>query len=66
MIKIPMVFMFAVTLTALVFLVRANLAGGNYALVIFGAVLFILALVLIKLSYKVLFTNEAVKPKEAK
>jgi carbon starvation protein len=66
MIKVPMVFMFAVTLTALVFLVRANLAGGNYALVIFGAVLFVLALVLIKLSYKVLFTNEVVQAKEAK
>jgi carbon starvation protein len=55
--------MFAVTLTALVFLVRANLAGGNYPLVIFGVVLFVLALILIKLSYKVLFTNEVVKGK---
>lgn len=59
MIKIPMVFMFAVTLTALVFLVRANLAAANYPLVIFGVVLFVLALILIKLSYKILFTNTA-------
>ncbi|MDO9591823.1 MAG: carbon starvation CstA 5TM domain-containing protein, partial [Erysipelotrichaceae bacterium] len=66
MLKIPMVFMFTVTLTALVLLVKANLAAANYPLVVFGSVLFVLALILIKLSYKVLFTNEGIKPTVAK
>jgi carbon starvation protein len=66
MLKIPMVFMFTVTLTALVLLVKANLAAANYPLVVFGSVLFVLALVLIKLSYKILFTNEVIKPNATK
>ena len=51
---IPMVFMVAVTLVALVLLVKANITAGNYILVFFGVVLFILALVFIKQSYTVL------------
>jgi carbon starvation protein len=40
----PMVFMFAVTLTALVLLIKANLT--NYILLVFGVALFVLAFVL--------------------
>jgi len=49
---IPMVFMFAVTLTALVFLVYQNLAGGSMILAVLGVLLFALAIVLVKQSYK--------------
>ncbi|MDC7223199.1 MAG: carbon starvation protein A [Spirochaetales bacterium] len=62
MVKIPMIFMFLVTLTALVFVAKNNLAAGNYILVGFAVALFILALVLIKESYKVLFTKQEVEP----
>lgn len=51
---IPMIFMICVTLAALVLLVKTNITAGNYILVFFGVVLFILALVFIKQSYKVL------------
>lgn len=51
---IPMIFMFAVTLTALVLLIKANIANSNYLLVGFAIALFILALILIGQSYKVL------------
>ncbi len=57
MVKIPMVFMFLVTLTALVFVAQANILSGNYILVFFAVVLFVLSLVLIKESYKVLFSR---------
>lgn len=50
----PMIFMFVVTLTALVFLIKSNIAKGNYILVFFGALLFVLAIILIALSYNVL------------
>jgi len=50
----PMIFMFIVTLTALGFLMQSNVAKGNYALVSFAALLFVLAIVLIVLSYNVL------------
>ncbi len=50
----PMIFMFVVTLTALVFLIQSNIAKGNYILVFFGVLLFILAIILIALSYNVL------------
>ncbi len=40
----PMIFMFAVTLTALVLLIKANLT--NYILLVFGVALFVLAFVL--------------------
>ncbi len=58
MVRIPMVFMFLVTLTALVFVMINNSQTGNYLLVIVAAVLFILALVLLKISYRVLFSKE--------
>jgi carbon starvation protein len=58
MVVYPMIFMFLVTLTALIFLVQANLAAGNIILVVAGAALFILAIVLIKQSYSVLFGKE--------
>jgi carbon starvation protein len=54
----PMIFMFLVTLTALVLLMQANMAAGNYVLVVAGAALFVLAIVLIKQSYHVLFGKE--------
>ena len=49
---IPMIFMFAVTLTALVFLVFKNIAGGSFILAVLGILLFILAIVLVKQSYQ--------------
>lgn len=55
MIIYPMIFMFAVTLTALVLLIKSNIAGENYILVVFGLLLFILALVLIKQAYSTLW-----------
>jgi len=58
MVKIPMIFMFLVTLTALVLVAQANIVSGNYILVFFAVVLFILAIVLIKESYKVLFSGQ--------
>ena len=47
MLSIPMVFMFAVTLTALVLLVKNNIANGQPVLVVFAVLLFILAIVLL-------------------
>jgi carbon starvation protein len=61
MVKIPMVFMFAVTLTALVFVAKANIEARNYVLVAFAVALFALALILIKESYKILFTKQKVE-----
>lgn len=55
MFTIPMVFMFIVTLTALIILIQANLATGNFILVITGIILFILALILIKQSWNAIF-----------
>lgn len=52
---IPMLFMFAATLTALVFLVRTNLANANYILVVIAIALFILALFLAKSGYDSMF-----------
>jgi carbon starvation protein len=51
MATIPMVFMFAVTLVALVQLIMANLS--NYVLLFFSVSLFVLAIVLIVQSFKV-------------
>ncbi len=53
MIILPMIMMFAVTLTALGFLMKANLASGNIVLLGFAVALFILSFVLIGLSLKV-------------
>ncbi|MCG8483453.1 MAG: carbon starvation protein A [Clostridia bacterium] len=52
MLVIPMVIMFAVTLTALLFLIRDNIVTNNILLVIVAAILFVLAIVLIVISYK--------------
>lgn len=52
---IPMIFMFAVTLTALVLVIKDNLlAGGSITLGIIGLLLFALAIVLLKQSYRLL------------
>lgn len=54
MLILPMIFMFAVTLTALGFLIKSNAAAGNYLLVVFAVLLFILAILLIIQTYGVL------------
>jgi len=54
MLILPMIFMFAVTLTALVFLIMTNAAAGKYLLVVFAVLLFILAILLIIQAYSVL------------
>jgi len=51
---IPMLFMFAVTLTALGTLVLKNFGAGNILLAIIGTILFLLAIVLGVFGYKVL------------
>lgn len=52
---IPMLFMFAATLTALVFLIRSNIANANYILVVIAIALFVLAIFLAKSGYDVMF-----------
>ncbi len=47
---IPMIFMFAVTLTALVFVARDNFLDANYILGIMAVILFVLAIVLAKMA----------------
>ncbi|MGM0411363.1 MAG: carbon starvation CstA family protein [Bacillota bacterium] len=49
---IPMIFMFAVTLTALVSIFSQNIVGGSLVLAVIAVLLFILAIVLVKESYK--------------
>jgi carbon starvation protein len=61
MITIPMVFMFAVTLTALVLLVINNIAGGQPVLVIFAVLLFILAIILLMEAINKLSKDKKVK-----
>ena len=61
MLNLPMVFMLAVTLTALVFLIKANIATGNYILVIFPLLLFVLAIVLAVEGYPIIFGKDEVK-----
>ncbi len=51
MIVVPMVFMFVVTITALGFLINAQLATGNFVLLGFAAALMILAFVLAYMAY---------------
>ncbi len=55
--KLPMFFMFAVTLTALVTLITKNFGAGNVLLGIIGFLLFVLALILTYQAYKVLTTG---------
>lgn len=60
MIMIPMVFMFAVTLSALALFIKGNLAAnGNVMLAGIAVVLFILALFLIKEAWKVFSGNSS-------
>lgn len=54
MFTLPMTFMFIVTLLALIFLIKNNLAVGNMLLVVFPVLLFILAIVLAYQGYKIL------------
>ncbi|NMA54852.1 MAG: carbon starvation protein A [Firmicutes bacterium] len=58
----PMFFMFAATLTALVFLIRDNLATGNMVLGIPGILLFVLAIFLVVEANKVLTKMKEEKP----
>ncbi len=60
MIILPMIFMIVVTLVALILLIRTNLIAGNFILVIFPALLFILAIVLAVEGYGILFGNKKV------
>jgi carbon starvation protein len=61
MFTIPVVFMFAATIFALVLLARANLAAGNMILVIFPALLLVLAIILLVQGFGILFRTEAKK-----
>ncbi|SDX17952.1 carbon starvation CstA family protein [Tepidimicrobium xylanilyticum] len=61
MLTVPMIFMLIVTLTALVFLIKANFIGTNYIMVIFPVLLFILAIVLAVQGYRILFTRDESK-----
>ena len=58
MLTIPMIFMLVVTLTALVLLIKSNLAAGNYILVVFLVLLFILAIILAKEGYSIIFGSK--------
>lgn len=53
----PMVFMFAVTLTALATLFYTNIINNNYILSLISVLLFILALILVYQAYQVLRKN---------
>ncbi|KUO73460.1 MAG: carbon starvation protein CstA [Clostridia bacterium BRH_c25] len=56
---IPMVFMFAVTLTALVLVCRNNFASGNLIIGVIAAVLFVLAIVLIATTINTFFGSKS-------
>ncbi len=58
MMVIPMIFMLIVTLTALVFLIKANIVSQNYILVLFPVLLFVLAVILAKEGYGIIFKME--------
>jgi len=64
MFVIPMTFMFSVTLLALLFLIKNNLATGNMLLVIFPILLFILAIILAYQGYQILSKTEVTKIKK--
>jgi carbon starvation protein len=66
MMVIPMIFMLIVTLTALVFLIKANLASQNYILVLFPVLLFVLAIILAKEGYGIIFKKDETKSKATK
>ncbi len=54
----PMIFMFAVTLTALSTLFYTNIINNNYVLSLISVLLFVLALILVYQSYQVLRNNK--------
>ncbi len=58
MLVVPMVFMLGVTLFALVFLIKNNIAAQNWILVFFPVLLFVLALVLAFQGYKIVFAKD--------
>lgn len=61
MVLYPMVFMFLVTFTALALVIKHNIApGGNMILVLVAAVLFILAIVLVKEAWNVFYNSKSV------
>jgi len=53
MILVPMVFMFVVTFSALILVIKNNLATQNYMLLVIAAALFILAIILVAEAWKV-------------
>ncbi|PAB57551.1 carbon starvation CstA family protein [Anaeromicrobium sediminis] len=55
---IPMIFMLAVTVFALILLIKQNLASENYILVALPALLLLFALILTKDAYKVFTSND--------
>jgi len=61
MIVLPMVFMLVVTLSALILLIRSNIIAGNYLLVVFPVLLFILAVILAKEGYGIIFKKDEIK-----
>ncbi|WP_326907677.1 carbon starvation CstA family protein [Sedimentibacter sp. MB31-C6] len=61
MLVIPMIFMLVVTLFALGFLIKANIAAGNIILVIFPVLLFVLAIVLAKEGYGIVFKKDDIE-----
>ncbi len=54
MFTIPTAFMFVVTIFALILLIKANLAKGNFVLVVFPVLLLVLAVILAKEAYGIL------------
>jgi len=58
MLTVPMIFMMVVTLSALILLIKSNLAAGNYLLVVFPVLLFILAVILAKEGYTIIYGKE--------
>ncbi|MEL7648059.1 MAG: carbon starvation protein A [Sedimentibacter sp.] len=61
MITIPMVFMLVVTLSALALLIKNNIASGNFVLIVFPVLLFVLALILAKEGYSIVFGKSDIK-----
>ncbi|MDF2615701.1 MAG: carbon starvation protein CstA [Sedimentibacter sp.] len=61
MLVIPMVFMLVVTLTALILLIQANFVAGKYLLVVFPVLLFILAVILAKEGYSIIFKKDGIE-----
>ncbi|WP_019230389.1 carbon starvation protein A [Sedimentibacter sp. B4] len=61
MLVIPMVFMLVVTLSALLLLIRSNFLAGNYLLVIFPVLLFVLAVILAKEGYGIIYKKDGIE-----